>query len=97
MDKKLILVSGTVADGSEFDDSGRATYRVEGGNHDGHTVTIDTAKYNCGVYAVDIICSCGKSWQNGMSGCWQYGHQRRENGDPEIGAMETLEYQTVSA
>jgi len=50
MKTKLIFVSGNEADAGEFDDSGKAIYKVEGGIHDGHEVTFCTEKHNCGAY-----------------------------------------------
>jgi len=93
MDKKLVWLSGQDADaGQKMDDNGESTWRVEGGPHDGHTVTVRTAKHNCGAYATDIDCSCGAGWSSAMNGCWQWGHQRDEEGDPTLAEMDTMAY-----
>jgi hypothetical protein len=92
---KLIFISGENADAGQFDDSGSAVYRVQGGKHDGHQVTISTEKHNCGAYGESVSCSCGGYWQSAMYGCWQQGHQRREEGDKSLREMTTLVYERV--
>ncbi len=89
--KKLIITGqNTKADGSLFEDQGLIQAEVLGGDHDGHKVNLKTAKYNCGAYLQEADCSCGKFWQNEMSGCWQLDHQRTEKGDDELARMFTL-------
>jgi hypothetical protein len=95
MSKKLIFVSGNVADAGQFDDSGEAHYHVQGGEHDSHEVTIYTEKHNCGAYGESVNCSCGEAWQSSMHGCWQAGHQREEFGNPSLEEMMRLAYERV--
>jgi hypothetical protein len=90
---KLIFISGDgdVADAGQFDDSGSAIYRVQGGEHDGHKIVICTEKHNCGAYGESVSCSCGAYWQSAMYGCWQQGHQRQEEGDKSLQTMLVCE------
>ena len=83
----LIDWQGTYADCKELDSHGTATATVKGGPHDGHTVTIYTEKHNCGACGEGIECSCGERWQSAMHGCWQWGHQRQEEGDLALKAL----------
>lgn len=95
MEKKLMRISGGLADAGEFDSSGLLVAKVKGGPHNGHTVEIDSDKHNCGAYGEAVTCSCGAYWQSAMHGCWQQGHQREEEGDTELAKMTTLEYDLV--
>ena len=78
---KLLNWEGTYADFGQLDDAGKAFADVEGGPHDGHKVTIITEKHNCDACGWRIRCTCGARWQSSMNGCWQQGHQRKEEGD----------------
>lgn len=80
-------ISGTVADNTVFDSGGIATAKIISGFHKGHKVTFETNKFNCGVYAEDVDCSCEMHWHNAMNGCWQNDHQRDEYGDPELAEL----------
>jgi len=84
---KLVLIGGNVANDGELDDEGEAVYRVQGGEHNEHVITICTEKHNCGAWGESVDCSCGESWQSSMWGCWQYGHQREETGNPSLKEM----------
>lgn len=79
------LISGNIADSGEFDDYGQAEVVILAGPHAGHTAAVGTAKHNCGAYILQAVCSCGARYGNRASGCWQYGHQQEEYGDPELG------------
>ena len=93
MNEKLVFVSGTIVDAGKFDDEGVAIYRVEGGLHDGHEITVMSEKHNCGAYGESVKCSCDASWQSAMYGCWQANHQREEGGDELLKEMmRTYEY-----
>jgi len=89
---KLIHISGKSADFGKMDDYGKEVFKVSGGQHDGHTVTINTEKHNCGAGGEVVECSCGARWQSAMYGCWQQGHQRKEECDPTLKEMTTLKY-----
>lgn len=94
-EKFLVFVAGSEADGGQLDDYGQAMAVVVGGEHSAHTVEITTEKHNCGAYGSAIVCSCGAKWQSAMYGCWQYNHQRAENGDKELAALNTMEHTPV--
>ena len=80
----LVNWEGSEADYGELDSLGTATATVKDGPHNGHTVTVYTEKHNCGAHGERIECSCGEWWQSAMYGCWQWGHQRQEAGDPTL-------------
>lgn len=80
----LEYVNGRIADGGQMDDSSEATFMILDGQHKGHTLVVNTAKHNCGAYGESMLCSCGAHWNNAMNGCWQAGHQRREEGDRRL-------------
>ena len=96
-EKKLVQFEGLFADAGQLDDWGDAKAVVVGGPHDGHVVTIETEKHNCGAYGESVRCDCGDSWQSAMHGCWQHGHQREEGGDGELAEMMTLAYRLIAA
>lgn len=39
------------------------------GPHQGHLITVRTAKHNCGAYEVHATCSCGSTWHEASGGC----------------------------
>lgn len=79
-----IKFNGTIADVSQIEDGGLGVAEPISGKHAGHSVTIETAKHNCGAYQEDVTCSCGATFHNRMNGCWQYGHQREQSGDESL-------------
>lgn len=84
VDGVLIGIQGDEADYSQLDSQGEYTATVEGGDHDGHQVTVFTEKHNCGAYGEIITCSCGEQYQSAMNGCWQQNHQRHEEGSESL-------------
>ena len=84
---KLVNRQGVEANFGQLDSQGLETATVAGGPHDGHAVKIATEKHNCGACGWTISCSCGAFWQSDMNGCWQWGHQRREEGDDSLRAL----------
>lgn len=83
-EQENVRLFGNEADAGQFDDDGTQVFGIAGGQHHGHVVTVRTAKHNCGAYSEMQDCSCGQSWCNSMHGCWQYGHQREEQGSKVI-------------
>jgi hypothetical protein len=73
-----IAWEGSEADSRELDDSGLKSGLVTGGVLDGKTVSIYTAKHNCGAWEEEINIAGEGYWRNGMNGCWQCNHQREE-------------------
>jgi len=73
------------------DASTKTTYLVNGGPHDGHTVTLIEEKHNCGAFGQSVDCSCYISWKSAMNGCCQPEHQREEVGDKELSKVFTLD------
>lgn len=92
----LKKVSGRIADAGKFEDEGIASGIVTKGPHEGHTVMLHTAKYNCGAWSEEIYCSCGGAWCNAMYGCWQYNHQRKEEGDPTLKELVNYFYEAIN-
>jgi hypothetical protein len=72
-----ILWVGEDADSTQLESFGTRTGLVNDGLLKGKTITIDTAKYDCGAYSMEVTISdtFGK-YRNQMQGCWQQQHQR---------------------
>lgn len=78
------ILWGWLANDHKPESFARMDVQITDGPHAGHRAIIRTAKYICGSYEMNIECSCGSTWENSMSGCWQHGHHRKGGGDPEL-------------
>lgn len=79
---RLCKISGTSADSGEVYDRGEEVFIVLDGEHANHVLSVFTAKHDCGAFEETHQCSCGFVYKNQMTGCWQAGHQRKQENEP---------------
>jgi hypothetical protein len=81
---KAKVIYGGFADAGELESDGIATIEFIDGEHAGHRGRVRSAKFDCGAYSETISClECKQEiFANAMNGCWQWGHQRDEEGTP---------------
>lgn len=77
--RNFLISSGRLVKESLIEGHADATVLLIGGPHGGHRAEISTSKHNCGAYAVEIRCSCGKTAMNRINGCPL--HQRDSQSD----------------